>query len=355
MDFSTLVVRFAIAFYGIVLPIGLITVGISVRRYRRDERTSELQPVITAELFDRLGEDDPDWETWVAGLSVAERVAARSVAERLLRQLRGAERRELGRLAFALGIDRDRLRQDIESGDLYPTLRALTWLALVEYPSVVDAAIDHCTWDRTVRSALARVLYENDDPRASRTGVDLLLGGGTEPLSVFGLDTLYRIARRDPSHLLERADDDHGTWSDPVLVQVLVAVRHGGSAIGPTSIAWVLDCLYRDPEVQAEALLLLGEYGWSPRIREAVDLGAFCTHPEPTVRQAAYVALGEWGGDELESAAESIRDEPDDLARLVGIRVLRANGLDAIDEPSETFARTRQWALAERRALREAA
>lgn len=355
MDLSTLVVWSAVALCLIVLGIGVVAVGVSIHRYRRDERARELRPVITAELFNRLGEDDPDWEAWVAELSPAERTAVRSAAERLLRQLRGAERRELGRLTLALGIDQNRLQRDIESGDLYPTLRALTWLALVEHSSVVDTAIEHCTWNRAVRSALARVLYENDDPRASRTGVDLLLGDGTEPLSVFGLDTLYRIARRDPSHLLERAGDDYGTWSDPVLVQVLLAVRHGRSAIGPASITWVLDCLDRDPEVQAEALVLLGEYGWSPRIRDGVDLGAFCTHPEPTVRQATYIALGEWGDDGLDPAIELIRNEPDDLARLVGIRVLRANGLDAIDEPSETFARTRQWALAERRALREIA
>jgi hypothetical protein len=350
MELSTFVVWMAIALAVVVSLIGLATLAISAYRYRHEKRQRELRPAMTNELFSRLNDDDPDWETWVTGLSNVERDAARSATERLLRQVRGAERHELGRLAAALGVDRERLSQDVESGELYRTLRALTWLALVEYPSVVDRAIERCTGDRAVRTALARVLYENNDPRASREGVDLLLGEGAEALSVFGLDTLYRIVHRDPTHFLDLAKEGHEEWSDRMLLQVLLVLRHGRSGVGPASIEWVTDCVDRDPEVLAEALLLLAEYGWSSRIREAIDLMEFARHPDPEVRRAAYIAFGEW--DEIDSVANSLYEEPDDLARLVGIRVLEAHGRTGLDHTSEAFERTRRWIVAERRAVR---
>ncbi|ELY55993.1 hypothetical protein C491_13617 [Natronococcus amylolyticus DSM 10524] len=350
MAFSTLVIWAAIALAAVVSLIGLATLVISAYRYRNEKRRRELRPEMTNELFSRLNDDDPDWETWVTGLSSVEQDAARSATERLLRQLRGAERRELGRLAAALGIDRERIGRDVESGELYRTLRALTWLALVEYPSVVNRAIQHCTGDRAVRTALARVLYENNDPRASREGIDLLLDEGVEPLSVFGLDTLYRIVRQDPTYLLNLAEERHEKWDDRMLLQVLLVIRHGRSGVGPASIEWVTDCVDRDPEVLAEALLLLAEYGWSPQIREVIDLTEFTRHPDPEVRRAAYIAFGEWG--KIDGLIDPLSEETDDLARLVGIRVLEANGCTELDHTSEAFDRTRRWIVAERRAAR---
>ncbi|MEM4780249.1 MAG: HEAT repeat domain-containing protein [Halalkalicoccus sp.] len=346
MELSTLVVWTAIALAVVVSLIGLATLTISAYRHRREKRRRELRPAMTAELFSRLGEDDPDWEAWVAGLSGVERAAARSATERLLRQLRGTERHELGRLAAALGADPERLQREVESNDLHRVLRGLTWLSLVDYPSVVDAAIEHRTGDRVVRTALARVLYESDDPRASREGVDLLLSETDEALSVFGLDTLYRIVRRNPSYLLELGREERDRWNDAVLVQVLLVLRHARSGIGPASIDWVTDCADRDPEIQAELLRLLAGYGWSPRIREGFDPAAFVSHPDPTVRQAAYVALGEWG--ELDAVTDAVREESDDLARLIGIRVLAEGGRETIDDPSAAYERTRRWVLTAR-------
>jgi hypothetical protein len=350
MEFSTFIIWGAIALAVVVSLIGLVTLVISTYRYHNEKRRRERRPAMANELFSRLNDDDPDWETWVTELSSVERDAARSATERLLRQLRGAERRELGRLAAALGVDRERIGRDVESGNLYRTLRALTWLALVEYPSVVDRAIKHCTEDRAVRTALARVLYENNDPRANREGIDLLLDEGDGPLSVFGLDTLYRIVRQDPTHLLSLAEERHREWDDRMLLQVLLVIRHGRSGVRPASIEWVTDCVNRDPEVLAETLLLLAEYGWSPQIREAIDLTEFANHSDPEVRRAAYIALGEW--DEVGRIVDLLYEETDDLARLVGIRVLEANGYTELDHSSEAFDRTRRWILAERRAVR---
>lgn len=353
MELVILVGWLVIALSGITVVIGAVTVGISIRQHRRDVHIREERPTMTAELFSQLSNDETDWEAWVTELSTVEQAAARSTIERLIRQLHGTERRNLERLAFALGVNQKKLQQDIKSHNRYRTLRALSWLAFVEYPSVVDCALKHCTWDRAVRSALARVLHETSDPRASRTGVNILIGEGTEPLSVFGLDTLYRIIQRDPLHLLNRARTEHSDWSDSVLRQVLIALRHCYSGMNPASIEWVSDCLDRDPEVQVEVLLLLGEYGWSSSFRDKVNITEFCLHPNPVIRQAAYSALGVWGGDELQSAVELVTEEPDDLARLVGVRSLHSHDYDEIDTASDQFTRTRQWVLAQNQSVRE--
>lgn len=353
MDPLSLVVWSTIALGVLLFFIGAATVGISVRDYRRDVRIRERRPIMTEELFSRLSDERSDWDTWVTDLSSIEQAAVRSITEQLLRELRGAEHRDLGRLALALGIDQERLRHDVKSQDLYRTLRALSWLALLDYPAVTDEAINHCTWNQATRSALARVLYENDDPRAGTIGVDLLVEEGTEPLSVFGLDTLYCIVRRNPTYLLDCASTEHETWNDPVLAQVLITLQHCRSGINPASITWVADCLTGDSEIQTEALLLLGDYGWSSNIRDSVDITEFCLHPDPRVRQAAYTALSEWDTDGLSSFADMIAKDPDDLARLVGTRVLCSQGYAEIDNPPTQFTRTRRWVTAQSNLVHE--
>ncbi|WP_331234246.1 hypothetical protein [Natronorarus salvus] len=354
MDATTLVVWATIGLGSVVLLVGTMTLVLAVRKQRKAHRVEAVKPVTTAELLSRLNEANPFWEDWVTGLSTPERTAVREVGKRLLPQIHGDERVKLQRLVYVLGSTPERLQDDLESGDLYRTLRALSWLALLEYPLAVNTALRTCTWNRNVRTATARVLYENHDPRAKRTGVDLLLWDGREPLSIFGLDTLYRIVIRKPEYLLSIADQEHGEWEDAVLIQVLTVLQYCQSGISPSSLAWIPLCLdHESPEVRAAALSTLAEYAWNQQLREAVYIEDHLIDSSPDVRRVAYVVYGRWNSD-LGELATVVQDEPDDLARLVGVRVLYTHS--AREKPAdspEALERTWRWVEAERTAVLE--
>ncbi|PSP55201.1 hypothetical protein BRC82_06760 [Halobacteriales archaeon QS_1_67_19] len=264
-----------------------------------------------------------------------------------MRQLQGDWRRKLQALATELGFDADRLRKGVTSEQLYETLRTLSWLAPLDRPRVVDAALRTCTWSPRVRTALARVLYEHDDPRATRTGVELLLWDGIEPLSVFGVDTLYHISNRDPSYLLSVAQSDADEWSDALLVQVLQTVRNCETTIDPNAIEWVISYLDRDsPEVRAEALEVIAQYGWSSLLWSQIDPETHLADRSPLVRRAAYRLVGAFGDEAaIDSLAAAVKRDPDDRARLVGVRQLRETDwrIDADLDRSSKFWQAWRW------------
>ncbi|ELY56538.1 hypothetical protein C491_13402 [Natronococcus amylolyticus DSM 10524] len=354
MEAITLVVWATIGLGSVVLLVGTATLVVSVRKQRKAHHVEVVKPVITAELASRLDEDDPSWNDWVEELSPPEWSAVRETGKRLLPQIHGGERTKLQQLVYALGFTPERLRNDLESDNLYLTLRALSWLALLEYPSAVDTALRTCTWNQSVRTATARVLFENDDPRAKRTGVDLLLWEGREPLSIFGLDTLYRIVIRKPEYLLSIANEKHGEWEDAVLIQVLTVLQHCQSGVSPSSLTWILFCLdHESPEVRAAALSTLAEYGWNQQLRDAVEIEDLLTDPSPKVRRIAYDVYGRWNTN-LERVVTAVQDEPDDLARLVGVRVLHTQGRQKRPANSpEALERTWRWVEAEHTAVLE--
>jgi hypothetical protein len=333
-----------------VMTLGALTLGLAFHYGRRSRRLEACKPAVTRELSARLNESDPEWCNWVGDLSEYERRAARAVAERLLRQVRGSQRRDLRALVAELGVDEPWLRQRVTSGKLYTKLRTLSWLALLDYPAVVSVALRTCTGTSKTRAALARVLHENDDPRSTRTGVDLLLWERTKPLSVFGLDTLYRITNRDPSYLLSVARSDAKSWADSLLVQVLTDIRHCQTTIAPRSIEWVTGCLDHDsPEVRSEALLVLAEYGWHTDLQSRVGVESHLADRSPKVRRAAYRLVGARNdGEALSALASAVQSEADGRSRLVGIRELRRLGwrVEPMNDPSPTFRRTWRWVSA---------
>lgn len=350
MDATTIVQWATVGLGSVAISLGMVTVGIAIRHHWRDGRIEAARPAIATEIFSRLDEDDPDWDTWTEGLTSPERTVARTLGKQLLRQVHGNEREKLRGLVARVGVSPKRLQRDVESRSTYRTLRALSWLSLLEYPSVVDAALRRCPSHQDVRTATARVLHETGDERAPRTGIRLLVWEGTEPLSVFGLDTLYQIASQEPEYLLSIASDGSDGWNDPVLVQVLTVVRYCQSETDPASLRWVRHCLdHESTAVRAAALATLVEYSWNEQLRNAVSLDDYLTDPEPAVRRVAYQAMRTWDIQDVESFARRVTDEPDDLARLAGVRALRhrTGGHLPISRTSEAFDRTWRWVDAE--------
>ena len=325
-----------VALGSLLVAAATVTLGYSVRAARRRRRREPMRATLRGELLDRLyGREDPDWDGWVAELSGAERDELESVLDVYLRELEGRDAAALAELAAALGID-ERSRREIADGGYWDRIHALVWLALLRDPPDRDLLEARCTDTPRERAAAARVLYAARTNDCATTGVDLLLRDEPAAFSVFGVDTLYRVAERDPTPFFERAAADFEGWGPALQRQALLVVRHLTSAVGDADLSWVVGALSNaDPRVRAAAWRALGAYGWNPRLRAAIDLDTVPGDPDPTVRASAYRALGVWGDADATAAigGAGARD-PDARAQVAAAETLvSVRGSDALDSP----------------------
>lgn len=303
-----------------------MTLGYSLLSARRRRRRDPMRAALRGELLDRLyGRDEPAWNEWVAGLSAAERDELESVLDAYLRQLGGRDAAELAELGAALGIP-ERARREIADGGYWSRIHALVWLALLRDAPDRDLLRAQCSETPRERAAAARVLYAAKTDDCATTGVDLLLRDDPESFSVFGVDTLYRVAERDPSPFFDRAAADFEAWPPALQRQVLLVVRYLTTVVGGADLSWVVAALSSpDATVRAAAWRALGAYGWNRRLRDAVDLNAISDEPTPAVRADAYRALGVWGDPEAVAAIEAAGTaDPDTRARVVAAETLVA-------------------------------
>lgn len=338
------VLAFAVVVLGsLLLATGLVTVGYSILAARRRRRRDPMRAALRGELLDRLyGRDEPAWDAWVAGLSAAERDELESVLDVYLRELDGRDAEQLAGLGRALGIG-ERSRRHVADGGYWDRSHALVWLALLRDAPDRDLLRTRCTETPRERAAAARVLYAAGTDDCATTGVDLLLRDDPEPFSVFGVDTLYRVAERDPNPFFERAATDFAAWPPALQRQALLVVRHLTTVVGGADLSWVVAALSNpDPSVRAAAWRALGAYGWNRRLRDAVDLDAIQAEPAPAVRADAYRALGAWGDAAALGALEAAGTiDPDPRAQVAAAETLVAQrGPDAapaaIDPPRAT-------------------
>lgn len=341
----------------VVLCVGGVTIGLAVTRHRSIRRAAALRPGIRADLVERLPDDDPGWDGWIERLSSHERELALELAEGLLRKVRGAERTKLQRLVRELGIDDRRLRADVEFGDPPAQRRALAWLALLDHRLPPEVFLEHAVRPRSVRTAAARALYQAGDPVALRAATRLLVRDGTEPLSLFGVDTLYRLATDQPDYLLDLARDDADEWDVGFLIQVISVVRLCVSVVPPSAVAWIAKYATHDStEARTAAILALSEYVWHPAIRGRLDFRKLVDDPAPEVRSATYVALDSCAAPAMEELLVAAAcNEDDDRARLIAVRLLRDRDDEPFDfaerteRPDPAVARTVAWVDAETR------
>jgi len=284
---------------GAVLAVYLVALEavtlVYVRHRNRVERRKEgIEPELRAEIVGRLDTEAPNWEPWAEGLSDREREVAETVLDRYLRTVDGAGKARLQEGARALGVD-ERSRAQLRGGDYYDRLIALGWLALLEATLDSDALTNCCDDDAEMRAAAARVLYEGGAPDAQTAGTRLLLGAGSERMTVFGMDTLYRLNRRDPGVLFEYASDHASSWSDPVLAQVLLVVAQFTDAGADRSVDWIVDALWLGSEtVRVQAVRALAGFGWRRDVRDRTAPERLVEDPSPAVRRAACEMLGAW-------------------------------------------------------------
>lgn len=343
---STVLLVAAVGLGSLIVSVALLTIGYSVRRAWRRQRLEAIRSDLREELLSRLyGGSEPAWEQWVLGLSSHERGELESVLAFYLRELDGSDAIRLAELGKALGID-DRSRRHIETGGYWHRLHVLTWLALLRDPPDRELLYAHCTDTPRERAAAARVLYLSHTDDLSTTGTDLLLGDDPRSFSVFGIDTLYRVSRADPSPLFERAAVGYDDWEPALQQQVLLATRHLNTVVGAADVSWISRSLSSPHErVRAEAYRTLGGYGWHRGLRSQFDMTAVIDDPSPIVRASTYRALGEWGDTAaIHGLYSAATVETDDRARVVAAATLYPYRNRVAGDIPEALGETWSWA-----------
>lgn len=334
----------------------VVTVGYSLRAARLRRRRTPMRAALRSELLDRLyGRDEPGWDAWVADLSAAERDEIESLLDVYLRELDGHDVVRLAELGAALGIDQ-RARRGISEGDYWERIHALVWLALLQDAPDRTLLERHCMATPRERAAAARVLYAAGTGDAATTGVDLLLRDEPVSFSVFGIDTLYRVAETNPTPLFERAAADFDEWPPALQQQVLLAARHLNTVVGAADLSWIVGALSKpEPRVRVAAWRALDAYGWNQPLRADIDLTTITDDPDSTVRASAYRMLGAWGDSEaLAALTRTAATESDDRARVAAaeqlVRHQQPDSTAASGTLSAQVGRVGPWELAEEHA-----
>lgn len=308
---------------GLALAVSLfLTTGLSVYRSVEDTRRDRVQPELRDELLDRLFADEPEWERWIGELSRVERSVLEALLDEHLRELDGRDAERLRGLGRALGIP-DRAGRRLESGDEYDRLEALTWLTLLRCPEpFLESAFEPETPEE--RAAVVTLLEETAGLPDASAGVGMLLEGMDEQFPVFGQDTLYRLARRDPEPLLETASREYDEWPEPLLAQVLAVCSHLDTSVRGGDLAWLTAALETEnAAIRAAAADALGSFGWRESLRDQVFLERAIDDPSPRVRAAVYEMLASWGDEQaLWVLLFALADESDPRALTLGTTAL---------------------------------
>jgi len=311
----------------LVLGLGLavlfwLTVGLSVYRSVQQTRRQRVRDDLQDQFLEVLFDPGADWTGWVEGLSSLERDVAETLLDEYIRELEGDNVERLQNLGDKLGIP-DRSRRRLGARREYDRLYALTWLALLAQPDELRVAGFSPRTPRE-RASVARLRHESGDLDDPREGIALLVEGATSQFSVFGQDTLYRIAIDDPGALFAVAAGNYQTWSEPLLVQVLVVCQHLGTSVTTEDLSWLTATLEHESDaVREAAVLALGNVGWRSDVRRDPLLDRLVDDSSPQVRTAVYQLLARWGDQQaLEMLTEALRTEDDAWARLAGTNAL---------------------------------
>lgn len=315
---------------GLLVGIGLLvslalTMGLSVYQHNWATRRDELQSDVKNTILSRAFAPEPEWNDWVGSLSEIERTVAIDSLAEYLRELDGSETESLKTLGVALGLP-ERARAKLEQGHTYERLQALTWLIRLDTPEPYHAASYEPTTPAE-RAAVARLLYQTGELDHPEQGIELMLDGATDEFSVFGQDTLYRLARDAPDTMFAIGADRYQSWSAPLLAQVLLICGQLGTGVRTADISWLTASLEADDEgVRAAAARALGSFGWRPELRDSMFLARSTDDPSPRVRGAVYEMLGSWGDKEAATVllyALVSEDEPRALVRGTNALVQR--------------------------------
>lgn len=315
---------------GLVVSFAL-TIGLSSYRYLKATRRERVRGPVQSTILDKAFSPDANWEEWVSTLSTTERSMALELLGEYLRELEGSEAESLKDLGAALNVP-EQARAELEQGHMYERLQALTWLIRLEDPEPYrTAAYEPQTAPE--RASVARLLYETEALDTPEAEIRLLLEGVSEEFSIFGQDTLYRLANESPDVMFELAAEQYETWSPPLLAQVLLVAGQLETGVRTADISWLTASLEADDEgVRAAAAGALSGFGWRPELRDSISPSQVTSDPSPRVRGAVYEMLGEWGDHKaLTALIFALVSEEDPRALVRGTNAL-VRRQDRIDE-----------------------
>ena len=342
----TVVLVFVALVVGLLLAVQFyLTIGLSVYRSVKQTRRDRVEPELRGELLDRLFAEDPDWEAWVGGLSTVERDVVESLLDEHLRELDGTEAETLRGLGDALEIP-ERAGQRLEAGDEYERLHALTWLTLLRRPGpYLESSFEPRT--PRERASVVTLLEQTDRLADKETGIEILLDGIDAQFSVFGQDTLYRVARRDPAPLLRTASVAYQTWPEPLLGQVLAVCAQLETSVRDGELAWIVAVLETGTEAtRAAAADALASFGWRGSLRDRAFLERAVNDPSPRVRNAVYGMLASWGDRAaLEVLQQALAAETDSGALTAGMTVLARRQDRFETDPGVMLGAAWDWSL----------
>lgn len=311
----------------------------SVQRTRRER----VHDAVEDDLLERLFSPEPDWAAWTADLSRIERDVVESLLDEYLRELEGRDLDKLRALGETLGIP-SRSKRQLRQRDEYGRLEALTWLTLL---GRLDGIADFEPQTPRERAVVARLRDEHDSQSDPAALLSVLLDGARSEYTIFGQDTLYRIARNEPAALFERATTAYRTWSRPLLIQVLAVCENIGTSVRTEDLSWLTATLEHDDEaVRAAAASALGAFGWRRDIRDPRLLARLVRDPSPQVRGAVYEMLGRWGDENAVGAlVTALRSEENERTRLAGTNAL-VEYQDQLAGDAHDFEDAWRWSLA---------
>ena len=337
----TVVLVFVALVIGIALAVLFwLTIALSTLRSVRQTRRQRVRDELQSALLDGTFDPDTDWQSWVDELSRTERDVVESLLDEYLRELDGTEFQRLQELGRTLGIP-DRSKRQLQHGDEYVRLHALTWLTLLEQSAPLA---DFEPQTPRERALVARCRYESEPDEDPTELLAVLLADASAQFSIFGQDTLYRIATMAPAALFQRAGTDYQSWSPALLVQVLTVCQHLGSATA-TDLSWLTVAVEHDDEsVRTAAALALGSLGWRDNLRNDRLLRRLTRDPSPRVRGAVYEMLAQWGDQQaLDALVTALAEERDERARLMGTNALVDHRPSLDDSTVSEFATAWHW------------
>ncbi|MFQ3293617.1 MAG: hypothetical protein ACI8VE_000680 [Natrialbaceae archaeon] len=326
-----MLVGIGVVVLSLLVAVALVTLGRSIAGARRDARRDVRRPDLQTAIVERMGAADPEWQAWVAGLDRTERSVAKEILRAYFDLVDGEARESLRGLGRALGIDRT-ARWNLRTGNRFERLEALSWIALLDVDISIETLRSTCLETPETRAGAARVLYEQDRADAARVGTAFLLED-PDPLSVFGVDTLYQLNKSDPSPLLDRAKEAYGIWSESLLIQVLQVIGKTSPTTADNPLGWIGFLFVSDSlRVRRAAAEAIVGYGWHSDIRAVVDVDQIRTDESSRVRRAVYRTLAAWDdAPSSDALVDAVRTESDPRSAVVAVEALDRTGID----PSE--------------------
>lgn len=340
----TVILVFIALVVGLLLAVSFyLTIGLSIYRSVKKSRRDRVRADLQTELLDRLFAENPSWSEWVEGLTAVEREVVESLLDEHLRELNGGEAETLRELGDALGIP-ERASRRLDTGSEYAHLHTLTWLTLLHRPEpYLESSFEPET--PRERAAVVALLQRTDSLPDETTGISILLDDIDSEFTVFGQDTLYRVARMDPEPLLRSATDAYDEWPESLLGQVLAVCAHLETSVREGEFAWLIAVLETGNEAtRAAAAEALASFGWLDLIRKQVFLDRALRDPSPKVRAAIYQMLASWGDDAaLTTLLDALVEEDDPRALTIGTKSLVKKQDRLETDPSELLGTAWAW------------